>query len=160
MTDGPGVKEVRVGGRKLPRQVAVFGVVSVTTTLLDFGLFNAFVFFGLFPIVLANTISYGSGIAASYLLNKKMTFVGGGRDKRHHEVGLFVLISLSGMLLNNVAVAAAAGIAGGSALMLNAAKLAAGIATWVFKFVTFKRWVYPVAAPSETATEEGMVERS
>lgn len=124
-------------------QVAAFGAVSVTTTLIDFGLFNVLVLVALLPAVAANTVSYSAGILASYVLNKTVTFAGGGRDNRTHEVALFVAVSLGGLALNNAAVAAAAALTGGSALLLNGAKLAAGVAAWVLKFVAFERWVYP-----------------
>jgi hypothetical protein len=45
--------------------------------------------------------------------------------------------------VNNLAVLGASRAFSDSALVLNAAKLAAGVATWVLKYVTFKRWVYP-----------------
>lgn len=124
-------------------QLAAFGLVSLTTTLLDFGLFNLLVLSASVPVVAANTASYGAGIVASYALNKRLTFPGGGRDRRSHEIALFVAFSLGGLALNNVAVAAAAWTVG-SPLLLNGAKLAAGAATWLLKFTAFRRWVYPV----------------
>lgn len=123
-------------------QFAAFGAVSVTTTVLDFGLFNLLVLSEAAPVVVANTLSYGAGIVASYVLNKRLTFAGGGRDHRSHEIALFVALSLGGLLLNNAAVAVAAWTVG-SPLLLNAAKIGAGAATWVFKFLAFDRWVYP-----------------
>ncbi len=130
-------------------QIATFGAVSVATTVLDFGLFNLFLLAEALPVVVANTISYGSGIVASYLLNKHLTFRGGGRDNRTHEIALFVAFNLGGLWLNNLAVGVAAGAVGGAPLVLNAAKLAAGVVTWLVKFTAFDRWVYPTA-PART----------
>lgn len=124
-------------------QFAAFGAVSVTTTLLDFGLFNALLVLDAAPAVAANTVSYSAGILASYLLNKYLTFAGGGRDNRAHEIGVFIAVSLGGLVLNNAAVALAAALAGDAPLLLNGAKIAAGAATWLVKFVAFERWVYP-----------------
>jgi putative flippase GtrA len=126
------------------RQVIAFAAVSVATTVLDFALFNLLVFGDLLSPVVANTISYGSGIVASYLLNKRLTFAGGGRDKRSHEFGLFVVINLLGLGLNNASVLLATRIAEEAPFALNAAKLIGGAITWTFKFVAFKRWVYPM----------------
>lgn len=123
-------------------QVAMFGAVSVTTTLLDFGLFNLLVLSDAAPVVIANTLSYGAGIVASYVLNKRLTFAGGGRDRRSQEIALFVVVNVAGLVLNNAAVAVAAWTAG-SALVLNLAKIGAGAVTWVLKFAAFQRWVYP-----------------
>jgi putative flippase GtrA len=135
------------------KQVTTFGLVSVATTLLDFGLFNVLIAADVLPVVSANSIGYGAGIAASYLLNKYLTFQGGGRDRRSQEFALFVAINIVGLLLNNLAVVLAESAISDSALVLNAAKLAAGVATWVVKFVAFERWVYPVREP--TAGVEG-----
>jgi putative flippase GtrA len=134
------------------KQVIAFAAVSVATTVLDFALFNLLVFGDLLSPVVANTVSYGSGIVASYVLNKRLTFAGGGRDKRSHEFGLFVVINLLGLGLNNASVLLATRIAEEAAFALNAAKLIGGAVTWVFKFVAFKRWVYPM---DRTGVTEG-----
>ena len=134
------------------RQVIAFAAVSIATTVLDFALFNLLVFGDLLSPVVANTISYGSGIVASYVLNKRLTFAGGGRDKMSHEFGLFVAINLLGLGLNNASVLLAARIAEQEPLALNAAKLVGGVVTWAFKFFAFKRWVYPM---DDAAVPEG-----
>jgi putative flippase GtrA len=126
------------------KQVGAFAAVSVATTVLDFALFNLLVFGDLLSPVVANTISYGSGIVASYVLNKRLTFVGGGRDKKSHEYALFVAINLLGLGLNNASVLLATRVARETAFALNAAKLFGGAVTWAFKFFAFKRWVYPM----------------
>jgi putative flippase GtrA len=141
MTEVLDRSEVRL--RRL-RQVIAFAAVSVATTVLDFALFNLLVFGELLSPVVANTISYGSGIVASYVLNKRLTFAGGGRDKRSHEFGLFVVINLLGLGLNNASVLLATRMARETAFELNAAKLIGGAVTWAFKFFAFKRWVYPI----------------
>lgn len=125
------------------RQVVAFASVSVATTILDFALFNVLIGFDVLSPIVANTISYGAGIVASYVLNKRITFSGGGRANRGHEVGLFLVLNLVGLGINNGAVAMAARGADESTLLINAVKLLAGVATWVLKFVTFKYWVYP-----------------
>lgn len=130
-------------------QFATFGGVSVVTTLVDFGLFNLLLATGVARVVVANTVSYGAGIVASYALNKRLTFAGRGRDVRSHEIALFVLFNVGGLALNNAAVAAAAWAAADSTVVLNLAKLGAGVAIWLFKFLAFARWVYPTPSPKE-----------
>ena len=140
-------------GRAFVRQVFAFASVSVATTVLDFALFNVLIGFDVLSPLVANTISYGAGIVASYLLNKRITFSGGGRANRGHEVGLFIVLNLVGLGINNGAVAMAARGADESTLLINAVKLLAGVATWVLKFVTFKYWVYPHRPDASSATE-------
>ena len=88
-------------------------------------------------------ISYTAGLAVSYVLNKRYTFAGGGRDRLSREIGAFLLLNLIALGLSTAAVAAVVAIAGNRPVLLNGAKLAAGAATWVFKYVAFRRWVYP-----------------
>jgi putative flippase GtrA len=126
----------------------MFGVVSVGTTLMDFAVFNLLISVTALSPVTANTISYSVGVVVSYLLNKRLTFREGGRDNRGHEMGLFLVINIVGLALNNGAIALVAREFGRSTVVLDAAKLAAGAGTWVLKFVTFKRWVYPAAKPA------------
>jgi putative flippase GtrA len=123
--------------------MATFGVVSITTTLIDFGLFNLLVLGDMLPAVAANTISYSVGILASYVMNKRLTFAGGGRERLSHEFGLFLIFNVGGLALNNLAVGLAVRV-GSSTLALNVVKLIAGAVTWVLKFIAFKRWVYPM----------------
>lgn len=130
--------------RAVARQLSTFGAVSIATTILDFGLFNVLIFGDSVPVVAANTISYSAGIVASYLLNKRFTFAGGGREKRSQEVALFLMFNILGLGLNNLAVALVADVR--STLLLNVMKLLAGATAAIVKFVGFKRWVYPVVA--------------
>lgn len=129
------------------KQVVTFGAISVLTTLIDFGVFNLLIAGDRLPTIAANTIGYATGILASYVLNKQLTFSGGGHDSRTREFTLFVAINIVGLLLNNAAVGGAEAVLSDSPVVLNAAKLAAGVVTWVLKFGAFERWVYPERAP-------------
>lgn len=144
----PGLKGAK---RLLTREVITFGAVSVGTTLMDFALFNLLISTTALSPVTSNTISYSAGVLVSYLLNKRLTFRHGGRDNRGHEMGLFLVINIVGLAFNNGAVALVAREFSRSTLVLDAGKLAAGVATWVLKFVTFKRWVYPAPKTLEAA---------
>ena len=125
----------------------------MATTVLDFAIFNVLVSAQVTGPVGANTISYSAGIAASYLLNKRFTFAGGGRDKRSHEITLFVLFNIGGLALNNLAVAAVSGLR--STLLLNLMKLLARAIAALAKFLAFKHWVYPQQLEAEASHEPG-----
>lgn len=140
---GPGRRRSLLGSGIDFARLARFGLVSVITTLIDFGIFNLLVIPKLLPPVAATTISYTCGIVASFVLNKWFTFRG-RRDNMAHEFGLFVAINVVGLTLNNGAVALAEHAVGGGTLLLNLAKLGAGALTWALKFLTFKHWVFPV----------------
>jgi putative flippase GtrA len=135
----------------MTREIITFGAVSVGTTAMDFAIFNLLISTTALSPVSSNTISYSAGVIVSYLLNKRLTFRDGGRDNRSHEMGLFLAINIVGLAFNNGAIALVAREFGRSTLVLDAGKLAAGVATWVLKFVTFKRWVYPAPKPAAAA---------
>ncbi|MGZ8592340.1 MAG: GtrA family protein, partial [Actinomycetota bacterium] len=124
-------------------RVSMFGVVSVVTTAVDFGLFNLLVSGDVAGPVVANVISYTAGLSVSYVLNKRYTFAGGGRDRLSRELGTFTLLNLLALGLSTAAVAGVVAMIGNRPILLNGAKLAAGAATWVLKYVAFERWVYP-----------------
>ena len=135
----------------LTKEILTFGAVSVGTTVMDFAIFNLLISVTALSPVTSNTISYSLGVVVSYLLNKRLTFRDGGRDNRGHEMALFLIINVVGLAFNNGAIALVAREFGRSTFVLDAGKLAAGIATWVLKFMTFKRWVYPAPKPAEAA---------
>lgn len=149
-----GLEPARIQGRVDFRRLVRFGVVSVIATVVDFGIFNLLVIPKLLSPVVATTISYSAGTVASYFLNKWFTFRG-GRDSVVHEFGLFVLINVVGLAMNNGAVALVAHAMGDNTLLLNLAKLAAGAATWALKFLTFKRWVFPEQRPAAASPHRG-----
>jgi putative flippase GtrA len=135
----------RAAQRSSVARVSMFGIISVITTAVDFGLFNILVAADYAGPVLANVISYGAGVAVSYTLNKRYTFSGGGRDKVSEEFGMFVGFNVVALVLNTAAVAAVAAVVGENALLLNIAKLVSGAAIVALKYVAFQRWVYPRA---------------
>ena len=135
------------------KQVSTFGAVSVATTVLDFAIFNVLVSAQITGAIAANTISYSAGIGASYLLNKRFTFAGGGLEKRSHEITLFVLFNIGGLALNNLAVAAVSGLR--STLLLNFMNVLGGAMAGLVKFVAFNHWVYPQQLEAEAAREPG-----
>jgi putative flippase GtrA len=125
--------------------MVAFGIVSVVSTIADFALFNVLVIYDLTPLLVATTLAYTLGMVTSYSLNRRYTFRG-GRDNRVHEVGIFILINVVGLGLNNGAVALFAGLVGRSTLILNLARILAASLTWAFKFVTMQQWVFPLRA--------------
>jgi putative flippase GtrA len=130
--------------RKLLRQMVAFGSVSVIATIADFGLFNILLIYHFIPLLVATTCAYTLGMITSYGLNRRFTFEG-GRRSRVHEIGIFVFINLVGLGLNNGTVTLFAESIGRGRLTLNLARVLAAALTWVFKFVTIQRWVFPTS---------------
>jgi putative flippase GtrA len=120
-----------------------YGVVSVAATAVDLGLFSVLVALEAVPLLVATSVSYLIGLIVSYVLNRRFTFAGRGLSSRTDEFVMFSVISLFGLVLNNVAVALVASLFGRQVLLLNAAKVAAAALIWLVKFAAYRRWVFP-----------------
>lgn len=148
--------------KSLKRQAGAFGVVGIINTLLDFSILNIGAFlFGL-PIILANIISTSTALSFSYFANKKWVFNDNRAPLGKKSLALFIAITLIGLyglqsiiiytltawatLPLEIAVTIARGL-GITAftdgfIAANTAKLIATIATTVWNFVLYKKFVF------------------
>jgi len=82
-----------------------FGVVGIANTALDLALFSALTFGAHLPPLLANVVSYASGIALSFWVNRSWTF----RDRTLREptgqLAIFVTGNLAGLAISTGVVA-------------------------------------------------------
>jgi putative flippase GtrA len=125
------------------RRLAMFGAVSVVATLVDLAVFNLLLRVESVPRVVATSTGYGVGLVANYLINRWVTFRGGGRDHWSEEFAVFVLVSMAGLVLNNAAVEVAAGLVGTAPALLTLARLVVATGLWLAKFLVVQRWVFP-----------------
>ena len=132
------------------RQVIIFGIIGVWNTLLDFGVFLFLTWvFGIEPesswILAANTTSFTIAATNSYLLNKYFTF-GSKKAVNHKEFGLFVTVSIIGLLINNAILSVV--VQAGSTLTMpdialsGIAKILATGGTMVSNFLGYKFLVF------------------
>jgi putative flippase GtrA len=140
------------------REAAKFGTVGAINTLLDFVVLNLLVFgFGLPPLrskVASTLVATGS----SYLMNRHWTF-------RHRERQHVRRESILFFLLNGVGLAISLAILGfvryglglDSVLAINAANVLALAAGMVFRFWSYRRFVWLKPAEVEAAAEDGDV---
>lgn len=135
------------------RRLVVFGTVSVAATMVDLAVFDLLLLAEAVPRFVATSTGYSVGLVVNYLLNRWVTFRGGGRDRWSEEFALFALISVAGLLLNNAAVEVAARLVGTGAGLLTAARLVVAAVLWTAKFVLVQRWVFP-ARPGSTSARE------
>ncbi len=122
-----------------------FAVVGGANTAIDFGILFGLVFFGVDKLV-ANFISTGIAFVFSFFVNRSFTFKStGGNTKK--QFGLFLVITLFGLwviqpaiisgvssLLNNTKLS--------DSLILLAGKLIATVATLVWNYLLYKKFVF------------------
>lgn len=126
-----------------------FSLVGVLNTLIDIVAFNLFML--CFPardvalLVVYNSLAYALGALNSYTLNKYWTFQR-RQDATGREVMRFVIVSVCGILCNNLMFWLVAGIAhpsiGNIALWANIAKVIAISGTMTLSYLGMRLWVF------------------
>jgi putative flippase GtrA len=117
--------------------VIKFGVVGVANTVLDLALFSALTFGAHFPAPLANLVSYSSGIALSFWMNRSWTFRDRAARATSRQLAIFVMGNLVGLTISTTVIA----------LLLKyigplAAKIVSVAASFLWNFIFANRIVF------------------
>ena len=139
----------------LAKELSAFGVVGVVNLFVDIGLFNLMHFVvGLGPLT-SKVISTSVATTSAYFMNRHWSFSHRARTGLAREYTLF-------FLLNGVALAMGLVVLGMTRygfgltdkLSLNVANLIGiGVGT-MFRFWSYKRWVFPPQAEALVGSEE------
>jgi putative flippase GtrA len=139
----------------LAKELSAFGVVGVVNLFVDIGLFNLMHFgVGLGPLT-SKVISTSVATTSAYFMNRHWSFSHRARTGLAREYTLF-------FLLNGVALAMGLVVLGMTRygfgltdkLSLNVANLIGiGVGT-MFRFWSYKRWVFPPQAEAPVGPEE------
>ena len=128
----------------LLKEISAFGVVGVINLFVDVGLFN-FVHFrvGLGPTT-SNIISTSVATTLSYFMNRHWSFSHRARTGLRREYVLFFVINLIALGISSIVIAFTYYVVDAhSPFALNVAKfIGIGIGT-VFRFWSYKRYVFP-----------------
>jgi putative flippase GtrA len=147
--------------RHLVHELAKFGIVGAICTVVDFGLANV-LHLGLgWPALGAKTASVVVATTLSYFMNRHWTF----RHRAHTGLGreytLFFLVNGVGLLLANACILVVQeGLGKTGPLWFNLAQLAGLALGMVFRFATYKRWVFvsPERAAARSLAEGSVAE--
>jgi putative flippase GtrA len=82
-----------------------FGAVGIANTALDVGLFSVLTLVAGIQAPAANVVSYSSGIALSFALNRAWTFRDRNRQRPWRRLALFATGNLVGLALSTAVVA-------------------------------------------------------
>lgn len=146
--------------RALAAEFAKFGVVGLMALVIDIGLFNLLRFAGgegpMFDKPLtAKVVSVVVATTASYAGNRYWSFRDRGRTSVKRELPLFFLLNAIAMLIAVGCLWVSHYLLGldnaiADNISANVIGLAAGT---LFRFWSYRRWVFPAVAPG-TAEEE------
>lgn len=141
--------------QKFAREAAKFGIVGGVNTVVNFAVFNAlvltiFVNGQLKATVIATVIAATS----SYLMNRYWTYRDRPKSAMRREYLLFFLFNTTGLAIELGAVAAAKyGLGIHGLLALNIAKVVGVAVATVFRFWSYRTFVFqPVATPTADTT--------
>jgi putative flippase GtrA len=146
--------------RVLLKEISAFGVVGVINLFVDIGLFNLVHFrIGLGPTT-SNIISTSVATTISYFANRHWSFSHRARTGLRREYVLFFAINLIALGISSVVIAFTYYVVSATTpFALNVAKVVGiGIGT-VFRFWSYKRYVFPpptepVAAQAGASAED------
>jgi len=128
----------------LLKEISAFGVVGLVNLFVDIGLFNLVHFrIGLGPTT-SNVISTGVATTISYFANRHWSFSHRARTGLRREYGLFFVINLIALGISSIVIAFTYYVVDAtSPFELNVAKvIGIGIGT-IFRFWSYKRYVFP-----------------
>lgn len=108
---------------------AMFALVGVISTLVDFTIFFALLHSFSDSVLAANVVSYSCGILVSYTINRNLTFKDRAVNRVYGPI-LFFASGLIGLAINTIVVLTFVGFAGPLA-----AKLIATVATFVWNYL-------------------------
>jgi putative flippase GtrA len=145
--------------RHLVHELAKFGIVGAFNTVLDFGLANLLHLGLKWPSLAAKTASVAVAATSSYFMNRHWTFRHRAKTGLRREYSLFFLLNAVGLLIAAACIVVVEdGFGKTGALWFNLAQVAGLAFGMVFRFTTYKRWVFvrPEAAAA-LAVGEGSV---
>ena len=147
--------------RHLVHELAKFGIVGAVNTVLDFGLANL-LYLGLgWPSLAAKTASVAVAATSSYFMNRHWTFRHRARTGLRREYTLFFLLNGVGLLIADACILIVErGFDKTGALWFNLAQVAGLALGMVFRFTTYKRWVFvsPERAAARAVAEGSVAE--
>jgi putative flippase GtrA len=128
--------------RRLLGEVLKFGIVGAIDTVLHFGLLNLLLRLDA-PGLVANGVGNGVAIVSAYVLNRYWTFSHRARSGTGREFTIFLIVNGIGWLISQACIAVTEyGLGRHDKLALNiAAVVGVGLGT-VFRFTTYKRFVF------------------
>ncbi len=147
--------------RHLAHEMAKFGIVGAFNTVLDFGLFNL-LYVGLGWTALgANTASVAVAATSSFFMNRHWTFRHRARTDLRREYLVFFLLNGVGLLIATGCILFVERVLDQTGpLWLNIAKVAGLVLGMIFRFTTYKRFVFlsPERAAARAIAEGSVAE--
>jgi|SRR4051812_20347925 putative flippase GtrA len=155
------MKTLYLKWQTLVHELAKFGIVGAINTVVDFGIFNVLrAGLGVGPLT-SSTIALVVAATSSYLMNRFWTFRHRARSGLGREYALFFILNGIGLGIQLSCIAVSHyGFGFDSIFADNVAKVVGLLIGTVFRFLTYKRWVFmePEEAAGRSVAEGSVAE--
>ncbi len=144
---------IRYQFRVFAAELTKFGLIGLINTALDFGIFNLLHFALDVGPLSSKCVSTVIAATSSYFMNRHWTFRQRARSGMRREYTLFFLLNLVGLIIALVCIGLTKyGFGKDSIVAINAANVAGLVIGTVFRFWSYRRWVF--LADGHLAVEE------
>lgn len=127
--------------RKLIEQILKFGVVGAIAFLIDYGLLMLLSqLLGMDPVLSAG-ISFCVSVVFNYVASMRFVFTHRDDMSRQREFAIFIVLSVIGLIINELCMIAGVSLLGDSALAVTATKVFATAVVMVWNFISRKKWL-------------------
>ena len=127
--------------RKLIEQILKFGVVGAIAFLIDYGLLMLqSQLLGMDPVLSAG-ISFCVSVVFNYVASMRFVFTHRDDMSRQREFAIFIVLSVIGLIINELCMIAGVSLLGDSALAVTATKVFATAVVMVWNFISRKKWL-------------------
>lgn len=127
--------------RNLIEQFMKFGVVGIVAFFIDYGVLMLLSQgFGV-DAVLSAGISFCVSVVFNYVASMRFVFTHRDDLSRSREFFIFIILSVIGLVINELIMLAGVVALGDSALMVTITKLVATIIVMVWNFFSRKKWL-------------------
>ena len=125
----------------LIEQFLKFGVVGAIAFLIDYGVLMLLSqVIGMDPVISAS-ISFVVSVVFNYVASMHYVFTRRDDISRRREFTIFVILSVIGLVINEIIMVIGVNVLGDSALMVTITKLVATAIVMVWNFVSRKKWL-------------------
>ena len=127
--------------RNLIEQFMKFGVVGIVAFFIDYGVLMLLSQgFGV-DAVLSAGISFCVSVVFNYVASMRFVFTHRDDLSRSREFFIFIILSVIGLVINELIMLAGVAALGDSALMVTITKLVATVIVMVWNFFSRKKWL-------------------
>ena len=127
--------------RRLIEQFLKFGVVGAISFCIDYGILMLLSQGLGWDPVLSAGISFTVSVVFNYLASMRYVFTHRDDMSRGREFLIFVVLSVIGLIINELCMIAGVSLLGDSALAVTGTKVFATAVVMVWNFVSRKRWL-------------------